>query len=256
MSVFNCLYAGQYDQLYAEKNYLGECDLIEAAVKRYSSETPATLVDIGCGTGNHAIEFARRGYTVTGVDLSESMIEYAAQKTLSLKSEERPAWLCGDAREFDTGTTFDLGIMMFAVIGYLTTNDDVLKGLRNIRRQLKPSALFICDFWYGPSVLSAKPADRVRTLTTEEGQVIRASSTTLDVVHHTADVTFKLWTLKRDRLTGETTETHRLRYFFPQEFALLLSQAGFTLQGMSGFPTLDDALTEQTWNAFVVARAD
>jgi SAM-dependent methyltransferase len=255
MSVFNSLYAGQYDQLYAGKNYLGECDLIEAAVKRYAMGTPATLVDIGCGTGNHAIELARRGYKVTGVDLSQSMIEHAAQKTASLKSEERPAWLCGDARDFDTGTTFDLGIMMFAVIGYLTTNEDVLKGLRNIRRQLKPGALFICDFWYGPSVLSEKPADRVRTLPTDEGQVIRASSTTLDVVHHTADVTFKLWTLKGDRLTGETTETHRLRYFFPQEFSLLLSQAGFTLQSMSGFPTLDDPLTEQTWNAFVVAKA-
>jgi SAM-dependent methyltransferase len=255
MSVFNSLYAGQYDQLYAGKNYLGECDLIEAAVKRYAMGTPATLVDIGCGTGNHAIELARRGYKVTGVDLSQSMIEHAAEKSASLNSEVRPAWLCGDACDFDAGTTFDLGIMMFAVIGYLTTNEDVLKGLRNIRRQLKPGALFICDFWYGPSVLSEKPADRVRTLPTEEGQVIRASSTTLDVVHHTADVTFKLWTLKGDRLTGETIETHRLRYFFPQEFALLLSQAGFTLQSMSGFPTLDDPLTEQTWNAFVVAKA-
>ncbi len=255
MSVFNSLYAAKYDQLYAEKNYLGECDLIEAAVKCYASGAPATLVDIGCGTGNHSIELARRGYTVTGVDLSQSMIEHAVQKTASLKSEVRPAWLCGDARDFDTGTTFDLGIMMFAVIGYLTTNEDLLKGLRNIRRQLKPGALFICDFWYGPSVLSEKPADRVRTLPTEEGQVIRASSTTLDVIHHTADVTFKLWTLKGDRLTGETTETHRLRYFFPQEFSLLLSQAGFTLQSMSGFPTLDDPLTEQTWNAFVVAKA-
>jgi SAM-dependent methyltransferase len=255
MSVFNSLYADSYDQLYAEKNYLAECDLIEAAVKRYAGNTPATLVDIGCGTGSHAIELARRGYKVTGVDMSQSMIEHAAQKAVSLKCEDQPAWLCGDARDFDTGTTFDLGIMMFAVIGYLTTNEDVLKGLRNIRRQLKPGALFVCDFWYGPSVLSARPTDRVRTLPTEDGRVIRASSTTLDVVHHTADVTFKLWTLKGDCLTGETTETHRLRYYFPQEFALLLSQAGFTLQSMSGFPTLDEPLTEKTWNAFVVAKA-
>ncbi|MGC1175151.1 class I SAM-dependent DNA methyltransferase [Polaromonas sp.] len=255
MSVFNSLYAGQYDQLYAEKNYLGECDLIEAAVKRHAGSHPATLVDIGCGTGGHAIELAKRGYKVTGVDLSPSMIEQARQKAALLTSGEQPAWLCGDARDFDTGMTFDLGIMMFAVIGYLTTNEDVLKGLRNIRRQLKTGALFVCDFWYGPSVLSARPADRVRTLPTEGGRVIRASSTTLDVVNHTADVTFKLWTLEGDRLTGETTETHRLRYYFPQEFALLLSQAGFTLQSMSGFPTLDDPLTEQTWNAFVVAKA-
>jgi SAM-dependent methyltransferase len=255
MSVFESLYAGKYDQLYAEKNYLGECDLIEAAVKRYASGTPVTLVDIGCGTGTHAIELARRGYKVTGVDLSESMIEHAIQKAMSLKNVEQLAWLSGDARDFETGTTFDLGIMMFAVIGYLTTNEDVLRGLRNIRRQLKHGALFICDFWYGPSVISTKPADRILSLLTKDGQVIRASSTTLDVVQHTADVTFKLWTLNGDRLTGQTTETHRLRYFFPQEFAFLLSQAGFDLKGLSRFPTLEEPLTEETWNAFVVASA-
>ncbi len=255
MSVFNSLYASQYDQLYAEKNYIVECDLIEAAIKRYATNSPVTLVDVGCGTGTHSIELAHRGYRVTGVDLSQSMIDHADQKAGVLDPARRPTWLCGDARHFDTGTTFDLGIMMFAVIGYLTTNEDVLDGLRNIRRHLKPGALFVCDFWYGPSVLSIKPSDRVRALPVEGGQIIRTSSTSLDVAKHTANVTFKLWTLKGDCLVSETTETHQLRYFFPQEFALLLSQSGFTVQSISAFPSLDNPLTDQTWNALVVAKA-
>jgi len=255
MSIFASLYASQYDQLYSEKNYISECDLIEAAVKRHTASRPVTLVDIGCGTGTHSIELAKRGYRVTGVDLSQSMIDHASKKAVALDSAKLPTWIRGDARDFDAGTTFDLGIMMFAVIGYLTTNEDLLKGLSNIRRQLKLGGLLVCDFWYGPSVLSAKPEDRVRALSVEGGQIIRASSTSLDVANHTANVTIKLWTLRGDRLTGETTETHRLRYFFPQEFALLLSQSGFTLQSISGFPTLDDPLTERNWNAFVVAKA-
>lgn len=255
MSVFNSLYAGQYDQLYADKNYLGECDLIEAAVKRYADNPPSTIIDVGCGTGTHAIELARRGYRVTGVDLSQSMIDHATQKAEVVDRATRPTWLCGDARNFDTGETFDLCIMMFAVVGYLITNDDVLACLRNIRRQIKPGGLFVCDFWYGPSVLTVRPRERISVLPTPEGRVIRAASTTLDVVQHTADVVFMLWTLEDDRLTGETTETHRMRYFFPQEFALLLSQSGFTLQSISAFPTLDAPLTDQVWNAFVVAKA-
>lgn len=255
MSIFNTLYADSYDKLYAEKNYIAECDLIEAAVKRYAIHQPTTLVDIGCGTGNHSIEFASRGLKVTGVDMSHSMIQHAALKAESFNNMNRPSWICGDVRDFDTGTTFDLGIMMFAVIGYLTTNADVLMGLRNIRRQLNPDALFVCDFWYGPSVLAMKPNDRIKTLQSEGGKIIRASSTTLDVVQHTADVTFKLWTINDDYLTNETIETHRLRYYFPQEFALLLSEAGFSLQCLSSFPSLDEPLTDQTWNAFVVAKA-
>lgn len=255
MSVFNSLYAGQYDQLYAEKSYAAECDLVEEAARRHLAEVPATVLDVGCGTGAHAIELASRGYRVTGVDLSQPMLDRAAQKAHLLDTARRPAFLRGDARDFSTGQTHDLAIMMFAVVGYLTTNDDVLAGLRNVRRHLKPGALFVCDFWYGPSVLSMRPTDRVRVLETDEGRVIRAASTTLDVEHHTADVTFKLWSLHGDHLTGETVETHRMRYFFPQEFALFLQQAGFVPCSMTAFPSLDGPLTDQTWNALVVARS-
>lgn len=256
MSVFNSLYAEHYDRLYAEKSYGTECDLVEAAIARHGSARPTTMLDVGCGTGGHAIDFAKRGYEVTGVDLSAHMLEHARAKATALALPRQPAWLCGDARTFDAGSEFDCAIMMFAVVGYLTSNDDLITGLKNIRRHLKRGALFICDFWYGPSVLAVRPADRVRVLDLPDGQVIRATNTTLNTAQHTADVSFRLWTLKSDKLVSETTEMHRLRYYFPQEYAFFLSQAGFTLQSISAFPTLDQALTDQTWNAFVVAKAD
>lgn len=255
MSVFNSLYADQYDELYASKGYGQECDLIEQAVALYGGTRPSTVLDIGCGTGGHAIELASRGYAVSGVDLSQAMLDRAAAKAAALPAGQQPTWLCGDARDFDTGQQHDLAIMMFAVVGYLTKNEDVLQGLRNIRRQLKPGSLFLCDFWYGPSVLSTRPTDRVRVMASGEGRVIRAASTELDIAAHTADVTFKLWSLVGDRLAGETSETHRMRYFFPQEFSLFLTSAGFQMQSISAFPTLERQLDDDAWNAFVVASA-
>lgn len=255
MSVFDSHYAGQYDQFYAEKNYSSECNLVEEAVKLFGQHVPDSVLDIGCGTGGHAIELARRGYHVTGVDLSPSMLDVAKNKAASLDSAQRPVWLCGNARDFDAGMSFDLGIMMFAVIGYLTTNDDVLRCLRNVRRQLKPGALFVCDFWYGPSVLSVRPTDRIRVLPTTGGQLIRAATTKLDISSHTADVNFRLWEIEGSMVKSETSETHKLRYFFPQEFELMLSCSGFSLARISAFPFLDRPLDDQTWNALVVARA-
>jgi SAM-dependent methyltransferase len=255
MRAFNSLYAEQYDQLYAEKSYTSEVDLVEEAFRSYSANAPKTLLDIGCGTGGHSIELASRGYAVTGVDLSQAMLNRAVGKAAGLADISRPVFLQGDARNFNTGQTYDAAIMMFAVVGYLTTNDDVMAGLRNIRRQLKPGAPFVCDFCYGPSVLSVRPADRVRVLPTPGGRVIRAASTTLDIASHTADVTFKLWSLEDDRLIGETNETHRMRYFFPQEFTLFLTSAGFQLKSLTAFPSLSAELSDQSWNALCVAQA-
>lgn len=257
MSVFNSIYADQYDHLYAAKDYAGECDLVQAALARQGAAMgQQRLLDVGCGTGGHAIRLAERGFRVTGVDLSAAMLEQARHKARSLRPGiAQPRWICGDARSFEADGPFDAAIMMFAVVGYLSTNDDVLAGLRNIRRHLQPGAVFVCDFWYGPTVLAQVPTDRVRVLDTAEGQVVRTTQTSLDVVNHTADVTFRLWQLAAQRLVAQTEETHRLRYFFPQEFALLLSCAGFKLDSLSAFPSLDAALDANSFNALAVATA-
>jgi SAM-dependent methyltransferase len=256
MSVFNSVYADQYDNFYAEKDYGAECDLVEAALKKYATAPVKALLDVGCGTGGHAIMLGRRGYAATGVDLSPHMLERAQAKANALQFADTPQWLRGDARDFSAGKTFDAAIMMFAVIGYLTDNADVLTGLRNIRKHLRPGAVFLCDFWYGPSVLAVRPSDRVRVLDLPDGEVIRMTTTQLNPVQHTADVTFRLWTMHGDQIRNRSREMHRLRYFFPQEFSLLLSQAGFAMESISAFPSLDAPLNDQTWNAFVVARAE
>lgn len=255
MSVFSQLYASSYDALYAEKDYRGECDLVEAALARAEGGDVHTILDLGCGTGGHAIELARRGYSLTGVDLSAGMLGEAARKAEILPEGSRPRWIEGDARDFEAGGPFDAAIMMFAVISYMTSNADVLAALRSIRRHLRTGATFACDFWFGPAVLMVQPSERVRVLELGGTRVIRSASTVLSPIQHTADVTFRLWTLEQERLVSETEETHKMRYFFPQEFPLLLEMAGFESLSLSAFPSLDAPVTADTWNAFSIARA-
>ncbi|MCK5171492.1 MAG: methyltransferase domain-containing protein, partial [Bacteroidales bacterium] len=62
-------YGLQYDKEVFTQGTLGECDFIE---KEIEYKKQARILDIGCGTGRHAIELTKRAYKVTGIDLSES----------------------------------------------------------------------------------------------------------------------------------------------------------------------------------------
>ncbi len=66
-------YAETYDKETFAQGTIGECDFIE---KEFNYNKKLNILDIGCGTGRHAIELAKRGYTVTGIDLSESQIQH------------------------------------------------------------------------------------------------------------------------------------------------------------------------------------
>jgi ubiquinone/menaquinone biosynthesis C-methylase UbiE len=80
MSVFN-LYAAYYDLLYPDKDYSAETEYVADLI---TEAAPAqTVLDLGCGTGAHAFHFARRGFTVHGVDLSAEMIERAQRRSKS-----------------------------------------------------------------------------------------------------------------------------------------------------------------------------
>jgi SAM-dependent methyltransferase len=84
--VFREEYSGVYDALYQDKGYEKECDYIEALFKKYDYR-PTTILDLGCGTGGHALILSKRGYKVSGVDRSASMLDIAKKKARDQRSE-------------------------------------------------------------------------------------------------------------------------------------------------------------------------
>ena len=145
---------------------------------------------------------------------------------------------------------------MFAVLGYLTTNDQVQSALSNARRHTRPTGLVFGDVWYAPAVLAQRPSERVKVIDTPAGgQIIRAASSELDTAHNVCTVRYHLWRLQQGRLCDEVREEHRMRYFSAPELELLLRGAGFELVRVGGFPNFADEPSEQTWNVAFVARA-
>lgn len=248
-AVFGQDYAAAYDALYQDKDYAAECDLLERLFADYAGDARRVL-DLGCGTGGHAIPLAERGYSVVGVDRSIDMLQRARERHTTARFEH------ADITSFELGETFDVVLFMFAVLGYLTDTRSIQAALSAARRHVRSDGLLVGDVWYGPAVLAQRPSERVKVIDTlTSGQIIRAASGALDMRREVCTVSYRVWRIEQGRVCAEVIEHHAMRYFFEPELELLLAGAGFELLRIGGFPDIAQEPSEQTWNVAFVARA-
>jgi SAM-dependent methyltransferase len=250
--IFGESYAAAYDALYQAKDYDIECELLERVFSRRDPPV-RTVLDLGCGTGNHTVRLAQRGFDVTGVDASPDMLRLARKKVDQVDVEVRLHQ--ADIRDFALDRQFDAALMMFAVLGYQLGNADVLHCLRAIRRHLRNAGLLVFDVWYGPAVLTQKPGERLRVIRDNGHTVLRTARSSLHTFEHQCAVDFSLWQAEGPAGMKETPEQHRMRYFFPQELALFLEITGFRMLSLTAFPEIERPPDEDTWNVLVVAEA-
>lgn len=246
-------YSRYYDLIYLDKNYEEECDFLEKIFQKFSKTPPKTILDVGCGTGGHAVSLARRGYEVTGVDLSRVMINLALEKIE--KGKVKVNFHTMDVRKLKLSKKFDTCISMFSTIDYLTKNKDIQRALLNIREHLKTGALFIFDFWYGPAVLTILPSVRVKIMEKEKMRVIRISKPNLDSTRHICKVHYHLIVTRENQVIDENKETHVVRFFFPEEIRHYLEETGFKLFKFCPFLKLNGKVNEKIWNVTAISKA-
>ncbi len=249
--VFSQSYADCYDTLYADKEYDRECDFIEQILRRCTRPV-VTVLDIGCGTGGHAIRLAGRGYTVVGVDRSQHMLSIARRKAEAAGVDVR--FECQDARQLQLGQTFDAAVAMFAVMSYQTTDDDLAAVCAGVRRHLDPGGVFCFDAWHGPGVLSDPPQPRLRRVEVDDRRIVRFTQPEMDDTRPLVATRFYLLEIVGDRVVRELDECHWMRYLFPREIACLLEAAGFCDVECWPFLALDQPLEESHWQLAVAAR--
>lgn len=246
---FGPLYAEAYDALYADKDYGGEVTTIVHAFERYGARPVKAVLDLGCGTGRHAVRLAERGYDVVGVDRSPSMLAVARAA-----SPANATFVEADMTELDLGRRFDAALILFAALGYEPNVPSTIAALRVARRHLSDGALLVFDIWYGPSVAMRPPTLRTKTVRSGAVEWTRRARPLPDPHAQSVRIAYEL--TRRDA-SGElrANETHTVRYFFPAELELILDAADFELVCVTGYddfgppPRLDD------YSALIVARA-
>jgi SAM-dependent methyltransferase len=136
-----------YLELYKHRDEREATDLINLIQRSINVEYGGKVLDVCCGSGRHSIEFAKRGFDVTGFDLSDFLIGQAkkmkselAEKNLKLK------FLKKDMRKFDFGKSFDVAINIFSSFGYFERDEENFKVFKNVHLSLKKYGYFVFDF--------------------------------------------------------------------------------------------------------------
>ena len=255
MTVFEG-YARYYDLLYRDKDYQNEARHVHEVIQKHRPGS-SRLMEMGCGTGGHAAHLANLGYHVHGIDQSRSMLDHAARRIDSLpaSASSRLQFSQGDIRDVRLDERFDAVIALFHVISYLPATKDQEAAVTTACHHLKAGGILFFDAWYGPAVLTDRPAVRIKRMADDRTEVLRIAEPVLHINDNLVDVKYEIFV--RDRQTDRMEvlqETHRMRYLFKPEVERLFSGCGLQLvdcfEWMTGHPPGHD-----TWGVCFVGRA-
>jgi SAM-dependent methyltransferase len=253
MSSYLGRHAELYDLFYADKPYAAEADFVHECLQQFGAGEVQRVLELACGTGNHAFEFEKHGYQVIATDYSEDMLARAQNK-----ADERGSQIefrLGDMRTLDVPEKpFDAVVCLFDSIGYVQTNQAIGQVLDGVHQHLRPGGLFVFEFWHAAAMLRGYDPLRVRRWTLPEGELLRLSETTLQYDRQLAHVTYTIYELNADGTYAHLQETQTNRYFLLQEMANWLEHFSFdTLKWYAGFQN-DERITDDTWHIVVVAQ--
>ncbi|AFY34232.1 class I SAM-dependent methyltransferase [Calothrix sp. PCC 7507] len=254
MNIFGT-YARYYNLLYRDKDYAGEVQFVDGLLQNHAPTTKSIL-ELGCGTGNHALLLARAGYEVHGVDLSAEMLQQASDRLSILPTDtaSRLGFSVGDIRTIHLNQQFDAVISLFHVISYQTTNEDLEAAFATVKAHLKPGGVFIFDCWYGPAVLSDRPNIRVKRLEDEEIQITRIAEPVIYPNDNLVDVNYQIFI--KDKNSGAVSdfhETHMMRYLFKPEIDLFFAKFKIKLLGYGELVTNRHPGFD-TWGIYLVGK--
>ena len=153
--------AFRYDYLrvYPHRNDEEARRQVDFLLERLDSAPPCDVLDLGCGDGRHSLELTRRGYRVTGLDLSGELLERARSRAADERLDI--TFIQGDMREPPRAAAFDLVVNFFTSFGYFQEDGENARVLDAIAHSLRPGGRFLMDYLNRAFVISTLvPSDR------------------------------------------------------------------------------------------------
>lgn len=222
-------YAAYYDALNAEKDYESEAQFVGEILDQYCGSA-AQILELGCGTGQHALQLAKLGYEVHGTDLSGAMLQMAQNSLGKAPADLRSRLVFeqGDLRDLRLERKFDAVIALFHVMSYQLTDSEWDRAFQTAAYHLNPGGIFVFDYWYGPAVEHQGAEKRVRIYETEQHTIRRTAIPKTGFQKNVVSVVFEVDVVDRSGGKAEAfKEEHNMRYLFENEIADFAERANF-----------------------------
>jgi SAM-dependent methyltransferase len=148
-----------YHILYSQRDDAEAEFLIDNLSAYLKPTTESRILDIACGRGRHAVYLNKKGYDVTGIDLSEQSIKYAQQF-----EQKHLHFFVHDMRKLSFINYFDIALNLFTSFGYFETEKDHVNALKSFRKSLKPDGTLVIDYFNTQKIIKNLAPNETKTV--------------------------------------------------------------------------------------------
>lgn len=248
-SMFESELAEFYDLIRQYRDYDSECNFTDSIIQRRYPKAKNVL-DIFCGTGEHAIKMAKRGYVVTAIDASPDMINLAKEKTK--RAGVSIAYHCTDIKNFVPTGKYDAAYCLGYTFLYMLTHNDVMDFFKIIHNALVPEGVFLVDFINGWSLVKEPTRDKY-LYQNDKVKISQFEQTSLNKQERSMHIEYCYLIDRNDGSVKTIFAEEDLRIFFDDEVQTLMYISGFKNIQSFGDYIVDDKKSAGVPNIVIVA---
>ena len=215
--------AKYYDAMRTHRDYSKEARFADSLIRKHYPGAERVL-DLCCGTGEHAINMTKLGYEVTGIDLSQDMLTIGTKKAEKLELSVNFSY--GDVNELKIKEKFRAAYCLGYTLLYMTTHRAAMNFFNAVNKALDPGGIFIVDFINGWSIEKEWHKDKA-TYRFDDATIFLSEQATLDRKNRLKHVEFQYLIDNHNGQVKTVFAEEDLRIYFEDEVGLLLSSCGF-----------------------------